>query len=168
MERSEQQRTVIKSLRVKYNTNLGYFIQVTKANLHLIPADYIRRQTTVNGERYVTEALKQKDREILSANDRLIEREQELLKAIVHAILVKSTPLDELANQMAEIDVLSGWAQLAKHWDYCNPEIIDDCAVVIREGRHPVVEKIIKESEQTLTGMCDFIANATDLSSIET
>jgi DNA mismatch repair protein MutS len=168
LERSEQQRTGIKSLRVKYNNNFGYFIEVTKANLHLVPTDYVRRQTTVNGERYVTEALKQKEREILSANDRLIEREQELLKKIVHDILEDSTPLYELAEQLAEVDVLSGWAQLAKRWDYCKPEIIDDCAIVIREGRHPVVEKIIKESEQMLAGMRDFIANDTELSSIET
>ncbi|MDR1366816.1 MAG: DNA mismatch repair protein MutS [Puniceicoccales bacterium] len=168
LERSEQQRTGIKSLRVKYNNNFGYFIEVTKANLHLVPGDYIRRQTTVNGERYVTEALKQKEREILSANDRLIEREQELLKEIVHDILEKGTPLYELANQLAEIDVLSGWAQLAKHWDYCKPEIIDDCIIDIRGGRHPVVEKIIKESGQTLAGMRDFIANDTELSSIDT
>ncbi|MDR0418178.1 MAG: DNA mismatch repair protein MutS [Puniceicoccales bacterium] len=168
LERSEQQRTGIKSLRVKYNNNFGYFIEITKANLHLVPGDYIRRQTTVNGERYVTEALKQKEREILSANDRLIEREQELLKEIVHGILEKSVPLYELANQLAEIDVLSGWAQLVKHWDYCKPEIIDDCIIDIREGRHPVVEKIIKESGQTLAGMRDFIANDTELSSIDT
>jgi DNA mismatch repair protein MutS len=168
LERGEQQRTGIRSLRVKYNNNFGYFIEITKANLHLVPGDYIRRQTTVNGERYVTEALKQKEREILSANERLIEREQELLKEIVLNILEKSTPLYELAEQLAEIDVLSGWAQLAKHGDYCKPEIIDDCAIIIQAGRHPVVEKIIKESEQTLAGMRDFIANDTELSSIET
>ncbi|MDR1590897.1 MAG: DNA mismatch repair protein MutS, partial [Puniceicoccales bacterium] len=167
LERSEQQRTGIKSLRVKYNNNFGYFIEVTKANLRLVPSYYIRRQTTVNGERYVTEALKQKEREILSANDRLIEREQELLKSIVHDILEKNKPLYELAGQLAEIDVLSGWAQLAKHENYCKPEIIDDCAIIIREGRHPVVEKIIKGSEQTLAGMRDFIANDTELSSEE-
>jgi DNA mismatch repair protein MutS len=168
LERTEQQRTGIRSLRVKYNSNFGYFIEVTKANLRLVPGDYIRRQTTVNGERYVTEALKQKEREILSANDRLIEQEQELLKGIVHNILENSTPLYELAEQLAEIDVLSGWAQLAKHGDYCKPEIIDDCAIIIQGGRHPVVEKIIKESEQMLAGMRDFIANDTELSSIET
>ncbi|MDR1907004.1 MAG: DNA mismatch repair protein MutS [Puniceicoccales bacterium] len=168
LERSEQQRTGIKSLRVKYNNNFGYFIEVTKANLNLVPGDYIRRQTTVNAERYVTEALRQKEREILSANDRLVELEQELLKQIVHDILEKSMPLYELAGRLAEIDVLSGWAQLARHWDYCRPEVIDDCAIDIREGRHPVVEKIIKESEKTLAGMRDFIANDTDLSSTET
>jgi DNA mismatch repair protein MutS len=166
-ERSEQQRTGIRSLRVKYNGNFGYFIEVTKANLNLVPGDYIRRQTTVNGERYVTEALRQKEREILTASDRLVEREQDLLKTIVGRILQESAPLFELGERLAEVDVLSGWAQLAKQWGYCRPEIIDDCEIDIREGRHPVIEKIIKESENALAGVRDFIANDTYLSSVE-
>ncbi|MDR1435454.1 MAG: DNA mismatch repair protein MutS [Puniceicoccales bacterium] len=168
LEREEQRRTGIKSLRLKYNNNFGYFIEVTKSNLNLVPNDYIRRQTTVNGERYTTEALKQKEQEILSANDRLIEREQELLKKIVAAILNESVQLCETAETLAKIDVLSGWAQLAKRWNYCKPEIIEDCELDIREGRHPVVEKIIRESEKTIAGMHDFIANDTHLSSLET
>jgi DNA mismatch repair protein MutS len=166
-ERSEQQRTGIRSLRVKYNGNFGYFIEVTKANLSAVPGDYIRRQTTVNGERYITEALRQKEREILTANDRLIEFEQELLKKIVGRILEESASLFELAERLAEVDVLSGWAQLAKQWGYCKPEVVDDCAIDIREGRHPVIEKIIKESENALAGVRDFIANDTYLSAAE-
>ncbi|MDR2201051.1 MAG: DNA mismatch repair protein MutS [Puniceicoccales bacterium] len=168
LERDEQRRTGIRNLRVKYNNNFGYFIEVTKSNLNLVPADYIRRQTTVNAERYVTESLKQKEQEILSANDRLIALEQELLKKIIHHILEESVSLYETAEVLAEIDVLSGWAQLAKRWNYCKPEIVDDCVLHIEEGRHPVIEKMIRESERTVAGMRDFIANDTSLSSNET
>ncbi|MDR3317450.1 MAG: DNA mismatch repair protein MutS [Puniceicoccales bacterium] len=166
-EHAEQQRTGIKNLRIKYNNNFGYFIEITKSNLNLVPNDYIRRQTTVNAERYVTEALKQKEREILSANDSLIELEQELLKKIVGRILEDNALLCEMAKKLAEIDVLSGWAQLAKHWNYCKPEIIDDCELDILEGRHPVIEKIIKESEEIGSSIHKFIANNTRLSSTE-
>ncbi|MDR2806959.1 MAG: DNA mismatch repair protein MutS [Puniceicoccales bacterium] len=167
-ERAEQQRTGIKNLHVKYNNNFGYFIEVTKANLNLVPKDYIRRQTTVNGERYVTEALKQREQEILSANEQLVTVEQEVLKNVVHRILQEGISLSETAETLAKIDVLSGWAQLAKRWNYCKPEIVDACELEIKGGRHPVIEKIIKESNHALAGMHDFIANDTYLSSIET
>ena len=93
LERGEQERTGIRSLKVRYTNNFGYYIEVTKANLHLVPSDYVRRQTTVGGERYVTEALRQKEREILHAEDNALAREREILEALIAAVLKESPAL---------------------------------------------------------------------------
>jgi DNA mismatch repair protein MutS len=93
LERAEQERTGIRSLKVRYTNNFGYYIEVTKANLHLVPADYVRRQTTVGGERYVTEALRQKEREILHAEDNALAREREILEYAVAAVLAEAQAL---------------------------------------------------------------------------
>ena len=90
LERQEQERTGIKSLKVRFNSVFGYYIEVTKANLHLVPADYIRRQTTVGGERYVTEALKQKEKEILHAEEKVVARELELFNDLVAAVIAEA------------------------------------------------------------------------------
>src|SRR5207237_79514 len=87
LERGEQERTSIRSLKVRFTNNFGYYIEITKANLHLVPADYIRRQTTVGGERYVTEALKLKEKEIFHAEENALAREHELFNALVTAVL---------------------------------------------------------------------------------
>lgn len=161
-ENQEQARTGIKTLRVKYNNNFGYFIEVTKSNLHLVPSDYIRRQTTVNAERYTTEALKAKEREILTAHDRLIEREAMLFQSLVEQVLSFRKQLDADAHILAAIDVLSGWASLAQQWNYCRPILNKERMIEIREGRHPVLERMLTNEMQ------HFIANDTKLSSAET
>ena len=144
LERAEQERTGIKSLKVRYNSVFGYYLEITKANLHLVPADYIRRQTTVGGERYVTEALKQKEKEILHAEERAVARELELFNDLVAAIVAQAAALQQTADALAELDVLAGWAQLAREWDYCRPELDESDTLEIVEGRHPVVEQMLK------------------------
>jgi DNA mismatch repair protein MutS len=141
LERGEQERTGIRSLKVRFTGNFGYYIEVTKANLHLVPGDYIRRQTTVGGERYVTESLRQKEREILHAEDNALSREKEILAALVSAVLAEAVPLASSAEATAEVDVLAGWAALAREWSYCRPEIGGGEELEISEGRHPVVEQ---------------------------
>ena len=147
LERSEQERTGIKSLKVRFNSVFGYYLEVTKANLHLVPADYIRRQTTVGGERYVTEALKQKEKEILHAEEKAVARELELFNELVTAVIAEAATLQRTADALAEVDVLAGWADLARDWDYCRP-ILDESEVIeIQEGRHPVVEQMLKSPD---------------------
>ncbi|MFT3870015.1 MAG: DNA mismatch repair protein MutS [Nibricoccus sp.] len=164
LERGEQERTGIKSLKVRFTNNFGYYIEVTKANLHLVPADYIRRQTTVGGERYVTEDLKKKEKEIFHAEENALARELELFGQLVSAVLDESVALAQTADALAEIDVLTGWAMLAREWDYCRPVLDDDDVLEIVEGRHPVVEQMLRLSTISAGGNQKFVPNDTALS----
>ncbi|TAG29055.1 MAG: DNA mismatch repair protein MutS [Verrucomicrobia bacterium] len=163
LEASEQARTGIRSLKVRFTNNFGYYIEVTKANLHLVPADYIRRQTTVNGERYVTDALRQKEKEILSADDLALSREQALFAELVAAVLDESIALAHSAQTLAELDVLAGWAELAREWDYCRPDFVDEPILEITSGRHPVVEQMLRDPARP-AGSQAFVPNDTRLS----
>ncbi len=163
LERAEQERTGIRSLKVKFTGNFGYYIEVTKANLHLVPADYIRRQTTVGGERYVTESLRQKEKEIFHAEENALAREKELFAALVAAILDDSIALAQTADTLAELDVLCGWADLSREWDYCRPTLDESDVLSITEGRHPVVEQMLKLSSSTNSSQA-FVPNDTVLS----
>ena len=166
LESGEQKRTGIKSLKVKYTNNFGYYIDVTKANLHLVPEDYVRRQTTVNSERYVTVELKQKEKEILHAEEDALARERVLFTELMITVLDQSEALFNTATALAELDVLAGWAVLAREWDYHQPEIDESDALEITEGRHPVVEQMLKAPDATiLRGNQSFVPNDTELSS---
>ncbi len=161
LERGEQDRTGIRSLKVRYNSVFGYYIEVTKANLHLVPTDYIRKQTTANGERYVTEGLKQKEKEIFHAEENALARERELFDGLVTAVLDESLGLAETADTMAELDLLAGWALLAREWDYCRPELDEGSVLEIVDGRHPVVEQMLKSERNGLAGAQAFVPNDT-------
>ena len=150
LESAEQQRTGIKSLKVRFTNNFGYYIEITKANLHLVPTDYIRRQTTVGGERYVTESLKLKEKEIFHAEENALARELELFDALVAAVLDEAIALTQTADALAELDVLTGWALLAREWNYACPVIDDGETLEISEGRHPVVEQVLRSPDTTL------------------
>ena len=147
LERAEQERTGIRSLKVRFTNNFGYYIEITKANLHLVPADYIRRQTTVGGERYVTEALKLKEKEIFHAEENALAREHELFATLTAAILDDSLALARTADALAELDVLAGWALLAREWNYCQPSLDEGDLLEITEGRHPVVEQMLRTTD---------------------
>ena len=147
LERGEQERTGIRSLKVRFTNNFGYYIEITKVNLHLVPADYIRRQTTVGGERYVTESLKQKEKEIFHAEENAATRELELFNQLVASVLDDSIALAHTADALAELDVLAGWALLARDWDYCRPTIDEGDILEITEGRHPVVEQMLRSPD---------------------
>lgn len=144
-ERGEQERTGIKSLKVRYNGAFGYAIEVTKANLAAVPADYIRKQTMVNAERYTTEALRAKEREVLRADEQALTRETELFHALVAEVLARSESLQSTSAALAEADVLRGWADLARDGDWCQPMVDDSDVLEISEGRHPVVERMLRE-----------------------
>lgn len=165
LERSEQQRTGISNLRVKFNGAFGYFIEVTKSNLSRVPSDYIRRQTMTNAERFTTEQLRQKEREILHADDNARAREVAIFEQIVDFTLKFSDQLSETANTLAEIDVFRGWAEIAREWDYCKPVVNDSDTIRISEGRHPVVEQTLRLDRLGLARTESFVPNDTYISS---
>ena len=133
---------------------------MTKANLHLVPADYIRKQTMVNAERFVTEELRAKERELLRADELALAREQELFQGLVSEALAEADALQGTAAALAEADVLRGWAELARDGDWCRPTVDDSDLLEIAEGRHPVVERMLRERP----GAAAFVPNDTRLS----
>ena len=167
LERKEQERTGIRSLKVRFTSVFGYYIEVTKANLASVPADYIRKQTTVGGERYVTEELKLKEKEIFSAEEKSLARELELFSQLVAAVLAEAATLTRTADALAELDVLAGWAVLARAWDYCRPQLEESEMLHITDGRHPVVEQMMKQERLGLAGSHTFVPNDTALSATD-
>ncbi|MBO6103100.1 MAG: DNA mismatch repair protein MutS, partial [Opitutales bacterium] len=163
LERREQEATGIKNLRVKYNGAFGYFIEVTKSNLSLVPPRYIRKQTMTNAERYTTEELRQKEKEILHSEVAAAEREESVFMGIVDETLKYAKKLALAAREISEIDVFRGWAELAREWSYCRPEINDGDALEIEDGRHPVVEQMLRKNSASLTS--SFVPNDAKLSS---
>ncbi|MCC5839442.1 MAG: DNA mismatch repair protein MutS [Opitutales bacterium] len=165
LEASEAARTGIKKLKIRFNNAFGYFIEVTKANLHLVPDDYIRKQTTVNAERFYTPELKEKEREILHADEKAIAREEELFRGIVDSVLEHATALEATAATLADLDLLIGWSVLAREWNYVQPIVDDSDKLEIEGGRHPVVEQMMRrERLKGLPGEHDFVPNDTALS----
>lgn len=163
LEAEEQKRTGIKNLKIKYNGAFGYFIEVTKANLSLVPENYIRKQTMVNAERFYTEELKQKEKEILNAEERGLAREDLLFRELVQKVLEYSIPLRTTAEALAEIDLFAGWATLARDWNYCDPQLDDSDLIEIDQGRHPVVEQMMREEPTGLASTHSFVPNDTRL-----
>lgn len=165
LERAEQERTGIKNLKIKYNNVFGFFIEVTKSNLNLVPEDYIRKQTMTNAERYYTSELKDKEKEILHADEKSLAREEFLMRNLVKHIIADYDALIDCANALAEIDLFLGWAKIAREWNYCKPELDDSNSIDIREGRHPVVEQMLREENIGVSRANSFVPNDTLLSS---
>ncbi len=159
LQAQEQERTGIKNLKIKYNGAFGYFIEVSKANLHLVPEEYIRKQTLTNAERFYTEDLKVKEKEILNAEERAIAREAELFDEVVAAILRESPALVATAEVLAEVDLFAAWSHLAREWGYCRLEIDEGDHLHIDQGRHPVVEQTLRAGEGGLAGAHAFVPN---------
>jgi len=143
LQAAERERTGIASLKVGYNKVFGYYIEVSKANLKSVPADYIRKQTLVGGERFVTEALKQKEEEILQAEENSSGLEEDLFKQVRLRIAEATDRLQDAAGMVAEIDVFAAFAEVARESNYVRPLITEERRVEIREGRHPVVERFL-------------------------
>lgn len=163
-ERTEQERSGIKNLRVRYNGTFGYYIEITKSNLASVPDDYIRRQTMTNAERFVTEELRQREKEILHAEENSLAREEELFRILVEAVLAQADGLRAAGAALAEADVFQGWAQISRERDYCRPTLDDGDIFDIEQGRHPVVEVILRQSAEGLAGARAFVPNDTALS----
>jgi DNA mismatch repair protein MutS len=138
----EQERTGIKSLKIRHNKVFGYYIEVSKANLELVPEDYQRKQTLVNAERFITPALKEVENKILGAQDRSVALEQELFAELRGNVLEFTLQIQESASALAETDVLAGLTEQAMQGGYCRPEMASDGQMDIRDGRHPVIETL--------------------------
>lgn len=163
-EQKEQTRTGIKNLRIRYNGAYGYFIEITKSHLERVPEDYTRRQTMKNAERFTTPELKEQEQAILHAEEQSIAREQVLFQELIQAILSHSVALKATAEAIAQIDVLIGFANKAREWDYCKPTLDKSNRLNIEQGRHPVVEQMLKESPLGLAGTHAFVPNDCRLS----
>jgi DNA mismatch repair protein MutS len=165
-EQSEQDKTGIKNLKIRYNGAFGYFIEITKSHLDRVPEDYTRRQTMKNAERFTTLELKEKEQEILQADEQSIAQETALFQKLITEILTHSEQLLSTAQALAEIDVLIGFAQNARNWDYCKPDLVEDSDTLnITQGRHPVVEQMLKDAPLGLAGSHAFVPNDCTLSS---
>lgn len=149
IEQRERDATGIRTLKVGYNRVFGYYIEVSKSFINQVPEHYIRKQTLTNGERYITEELKKVEGEILGANDRILGLEQAVFNEVRGFIATRLVEIQETADAVAKIDVLCSFAQVALEYGYVKPEITLDSVIDIRDGRHPVIEKIMSDRSFT-------------------
>jgi len=156
LEVRERQRTGINTLKVDYNKVHGFYIDVTRANAHLVPAHYVRRQTLKNNERYIIPELKEYEDKVLTAQSRALALEKQLYEQLLDQLLPHLAELQRCAGAVAELDVLNNLAERAASFNYCRPELVSDNQIQIDNGRHPVVEQVMSEP---------FIANPVQLSS---
>lgn len=141
MEAAERTRTGIPTLRVRFNRVFGYYIEVSKANLHAVPDDYHRKQTVATGERFITPALKEYEQRVLGADERILAREQEIFDALRLAVLAEVARVQRTARAVAGLDVLAALAETAGRRAYVKPLVDDGPALEVADGRHPVVER---------------------------
>lgn len=153
LETSERERTGIKSLKVSFNSVFGYYIEVSRPNLPLVPLDYVRKQTTANGERFITPELKEMESKILGAEEKITALEYELFCQVRDNVAAHASEVLRVASSVARLDVVSGLADVAVNNRYTRPVVDDGAVIEIRAGRHPVVEK--------LSGASVFIPNDT-------
>jgi DNA mismatch repair protein MutS len=147
LQQKEIDRTGIKSLKVRYNSVFGYFIEITKANLSAAPVDYIRKQTTVNGERFITPELKEFEAKVLGADERAKQLEYQLFLKLRETTLGYLGPLQETARAVAQLDFVASLAETARLFGYCRPEINAESVLHIVEGRHPVLDQNLTEEK---------------------
>jgi DNA mismatch repair protein MutS len=157
LQQQEIEKTGISSLKVRFNSVFGYYLEVTKSNLDKVPAHYIRKQTVANGERYITPELKDMEGKILGAEERALKLEYELFQRVRETVLGNLKEIQQTAGALAQLDVLSSFAEIARLNSYCRPQISDEGILQIRDGRHPVLEGTLNEER--------FVPNDTSLAS---
>jgi DNA mismatch repair protein MutS len=145
MEAEEKARTKINSLKVGYNKVFGYYLEITNTNKHLVPDDYIRKQTLANAERYITPALKEWEQKVLHAEERQCELEYQVFLDLRAHTSMQSERLERTAAAIAELDALISLAQVAEEGRYVRPKMVDEPVMRVIQGRHPVVERVSKE-----------------------
>jgi DNA mismatch repair protein MutS len=145
LEKRERERTGINSLKVRYNKVFGYYIEVTKPNLHLVPPDYTRKQTLLSSERFITPELKEYEEKVLTAEEKIAELEHGLFLEVREAVARETERLQRIAAAVARLDVLSSLAELASQRNYFRPLVDRNDRISITEGRHPVIEKTLTE-----------------------
>ncbi|RJX17772.1 MAG: DNA mismatch repair protein MutS [Desulforudis sp.] len=155
LEVAEKERTGIRSLKIGFNRVFGYYIEVTRANQHLVPEDYERRQTLANAERYITPRLKEYESQIMGAEEHLIELEYRLFQEVREAVLAQLGRIQMSARAVAALDALGALATVAVRENYCRPTVTNSDRILITNGRHPVVEAVL--------GPGEFVPNDTEL-----
>lgn len=153
MERRERERTGIKSLRVGYNKVFGYYIEVTKSNLHLVPKDYVRKQTLIPSERFITLELKEHESLVVHANERIEELENSLFRQICNEVGKKRQQILLAASTISYLDTVCSLADVADEFNYHRPTVNETSLLRIKNGRHPIIENILNAEEQK------FVAN---------
>jgi DNA mismatch repair protein MutS len=142
LEEGERKRTGIQSLKVRFNRVFGYYIEVSKANLHAVPQDYFRKQTIAGGERFITPALKEYEEKVLGADERILERELALFEALRQRVAAEAPRVLDTARALAALDVLAGLAETASVCNYTKPHIDEGDTIAAVDVRHPVVERL--------------------------
>jgi DNA mismatch repair protein MutS len=155
LQREQSERTGIPNLKVGYNKVFGYYIEITKAHSDKVPEDYQRKQTLVNAERYITPGLKSREEEIVTAQERMQRMEYDLFVALRDRIADEATRIQATADAVATLDALLSFAEVAATKHYCKPAVIESDTLVIRDGRHPVVEDLMPRG--------DFVPNDIEL-----
>lgn len=148
LEKRERERSGIKSLRVGFNKVFGYFIEVTKPNLHLVPSDYTRKQTLIPSERYVTLELKEHESLVIHAEERIAELENNLFRQICNEVGKSKQEISLAASTIAYLDAISSLADAADELDFCRPTVNETSLLRIKNGRHPVLDKIFKSESK--------------------
>ena len=142
LQESERRRTSISSLKVGFNRVFGYYIEISKANLDAVPSNYLRKQTLVNGERFITPELKDMEAKILGSEERCGELEYELFVELRRAVAARCADIQKASQALAALDVFVALAKVAAEQVYCRPVVRDNADMLIKEGRHPVVERM--------------------------
>src|SRR5688500_15505383 len=145
MEERERERTGIGSLKVRFNRVFGYYIEIAKSNLHAVPADYHRKQTIAGGERFTTPALREYEEKILGADERILEREQEIFERLRTRVAGEAPRIQDTARALATLDVLAGLAETAAIANFTKPHVHDGDEYIVTDGRHPVVERFASD-----------------------
>ena len=158
LQADEITRTGIPSLKVRFNSVFGYYLEVTRANLDKVPPHYIRKQTIANGERYITPELKEMEGKILGAEERGVKLEYELFQRVREEVLGQLPKIQQTAAALAQLDVLASFAETARLHNYCRPQVADEGMLHIRDGRHPVLEQSLQDER--------FVPNDTNLGSV--
>ena len=159
LEAKEKQLTGIKNLKVGYNKIFGYYIEVSKSNLNMVPDRYVRKQTLANGERFITEELKNLESQILGAQEKLVGLEYSIFIEIRNKISKQIERIQQIANIISILDVLTSFAEISSDYNYVMPIVDESGEIDIKEGRHPVIEKMLPKNE--------FVANDTYLNNDE-
>jgi len=145
LQADEITATGISSLKVRFNSVFGYYIEVTKSNLDKVPPHYHRKQTVANGERFITPDLKAMEGKILGAEERSVKLEYEIFQRVREEVLGQLPKIQETASALAQLDVLASFAETARLHNYCRPQVADEGVLQIRDGRHPVLEQQLVE-----------------------
>ncbi len=142
LEQKEKEKTGINSLKISYNRVFGYYIEITKSNLHMVPENYIRKQTLVGGERFITPELKEYESKVLGSEERLKALEYQIFQGIIKEISKETNLISKSASAIAIVDFLSSLAVVAKRYNYVKPDIEENGILDIKDARHPVIERI--------------------------